>query len=52
MVKIDQSDFTQTNTSTITLASGAAISDELVVVVFKVIQIASAGGGMKVIVEQ
>ena len=37
---------TQTNTSTITLASGAATSDELVIVVFKVIQIASAGGGM------
>ena len=45
-VRLDQSDFTQTNTSTITLASGAATSDELVIVVFKVIQIASAGGGM------
>ena len=34
-VRLDQSDFTQTNTSTITLASGAATSDELVIVVFK-----------------
>ena len=37
-VRLDQTDFTQTNTSTITLASGAATSDELVIVVFKVIR--------------